>query len=631
MAIYISDKALQYNPLASQNVNVEEEKYPPLTSELLKTPFLIRLMETPKRSQYLSITSENNDPLSIVRIKAALNIIDVFYDTQEVNYDIHPEIFDTSNSNINANTFNQKLDTAIKDFQNFVGIPADGVIGPQTLHQIDNRIFGIYFDTDLNVIGKAYEKSVQIKVVIDDKDDFKYGIRVGNKTYFYEANNAIEAQLIKSLNRNNTNFVLSSPVKEGLKARYNNASDIDNIDNSSTAEFVTSPENSISSVDQYQVSSSGINKTLNTFDTEDIRTILTNPFPEEYSKRYTIQQGDTLVNKIIKENYYNDEELPLVDKLNPDGEPVFTLPARTLSENKETRAFDARLQFYINLLYYANSIEDSSGRETEFGIQKTANYRRYNNDELDAYEMYGEDYDSNNSETALPNYYRFLKYHENNGSTITFDTTTGETTLFNLVEGEDIFIPSREYADAMYYHLNFRHDVMLEELSETFSYIAETATTIFNEIASKIEDLVFSSLEVLGFVVAQTEELLYETYEFFVSTYTYLKKIAKELPRGLGGELGANIGITWGYPIATDFSFKRTMYRKVTVEEELNVVLRDVVEVFVGVDTGIGVGFGGKVGSGKNARSAGNSLAAGARAGNRPTITTENEFPIRSE
>ncbi len=627
MAIYISKNAISKNPFVTQEIDKEEKKYPPLTTDFLKTPYLIQIMTSPKSGVYLSKYKVNNDKISVRRIKEALNFIHTF--TGSVGGNIYQipggELLEARQ--INSGVFDDKLEAAVIEFQKFVGITEDGVIGPETLYHIDNFLHSFFSreDKENEILGKAINKSIMVKPgeLIDDGDGnvyYLYGIRIGEKTYSYQhyGNTPMSTSPIDTMLDGKNAFIFKDVTKEEI-INQNNI-----IEDNEQAFIRRSKMMSFSG----DLKTAGLNLGI-----EDVESELdiTPPqiLPEEQAYLYLVSEGDTLM-KIVEREYYNNQPVDIPNPLSDTGEAIYTLKAQTLNTDPDTREHDAKLQFYMNLLYYCNSIENQDGSLVEFGVNKSDTYTRYDNDHLLEFQMYNNTLDSNNPETALLNYYRFLKYQESKGSKIEFDNT-GETTSFVMNAGKYIYIPSREFADSLYYHINFRHQEMLVETEKGYEYVADTS--FIDDVIDLLSTWTGAAAAIVNFVVEETTNLLSEVYFFMKEAYAFAKQLSKDWLRGLGGELGVGLGATYGI-FAGDIESTSVFYRKMSRKDEYVFVLQQNNKAFGGIDVGVGGAVGLKktaFGKKKSNMSLGLQIGAGLKAGQVFNYMAEYELPVRQE
>lgn len=630
MAIYISKNAISKNPLVTQEIDKEEKKYPSLKSELLKTEYLISLIANPKGVIYLRRGNTQNDSLSIIRIKLALNTIHAYYKTIDGNneYEIPGGYF--TDNDIRNGGFDSALESAIIAFQNFAGINDDGVIGPETVLFLDSYINNqVLYDLSKNTIqGKKTDKEVSVITSNSTLDEhgnttYKYFFKIGDKELVYEEKNGKPLKL-KPLDRTDANekalFLLNDKQKKELRDQHG-----------SELEFLKDSENIVVSIKDNTARTSVKGDPITSFGSLQDELNITPPkiLGDDQATLYLVQDGDALV-KLIEQEYYNNQPVDILNPLSDTGEVIYTLKAQTLNTDSDTREHDAKLQFYMNLLYYCNSIENQDGSLVEFGVNKSDTYTRYDNDHLLEFQMYNNTLDSNNPETALLNYYRFLKYQESKGSKIEFDNT-GETTSFVMNAGKYIYIPSREFADSLYYHINFRHQEMLVETEKGYEYVADTS--FIDDVIDLLSTWTGAAAVIVNFVVEETTNLLSEVYFFMKEAYVFAKQLSKDWLRGLGGELGVGLGGTFGI-FAGDIESTSVFYRKMSRKDEYVFVLQQNNKAFGGVDVGVGGAVGLKktaFGKKKSNMSLGLQIGAGLKAGQVFNYMAEYELPVRQE
>lgn len=613
MAIYISKNAINKNPFVTKEIDKEEGKTPILRSKLLQTEYLKALVASPKRIKYLQKGNTNNDRKSIIRIKLALNTVDAFYRTIDGTNEYEIPGGGFSHYEIEHGSFDSKLEEAIKAFQRFIEINDDGKVNPETVRGLDNFINDdIRYDLENHkLLGKRTNKDILIPSYkettnSDGTKSYEYRLKIGDIEVVYNLD--VDKLPVTPLQSKDGEFY-GEITNEKIKTQMD--------PNSSSFQ-----------------SFSHLNPIISLEGQETIDERLIKPpkiFGDDQARLHTIQSDDTVL-KLIKEEYYNNQEVQIKNPLSDNDEAIYTLKAQTLHENPATREHDAKLQFYINLVYYCNSIEDKDGALTEYGIYKSNAYERYDNDHLLEFNMYANTLDPNNPESALPNYYRFLKYQErkNSRSKIIFDES-GEVDSFLLNEGKKMYIPSREFADSLYYHISFRHDEMLVETETGYEYVDENSfiDTIINTLISWGGAVA----DVVEFVVDETRKLLGEVVAFFKEAYKFAKELMKEWWRGLGGSLGTGLGATFGI-FAGDFETTSVLYRKMTKQEEKTLVLAQYKTGRVGGDVGIGGAIGipkASFGKKRSRLTAGLQLGAGASRGLKFSFTGVYEFPVRQE
>ncbi|WP_430408567.1 peptidoglycan-binding domain-containing protein [Kordia sp.] len=630
MSIYISKNAINSNPFFYQTVNNDEQVYPPLKSRLLNDiEYLNSLNRNDLNTLFLSEANISEDVyVAVQRIKIALEIIDSY---SGIAYDIPNGSF-SSNSGI----YDSELTAAVSAFQNFTGIETSGIVDSKTLNSIDSYLLisdkTIYDKLTNSIVGENAEKKIDIVENYNSTtNEYSYSININNNLYTYNSNLPLSTSpIVNSQNPdlNNHNFKLDQNIKDKIYLDNNIESGLFN-----DIEFGSIPYDKITlRVDP--------DLPFNYYTVQS--TIETTPpqiLADEHAKLHKVQPNEDFVALII-DNYYNQEQNIANPFYNPATDPIeeaniFTLPSRTPSPNSE-RGNDARMQFYLNLIYYYNTVEvidEQTGdiTVTEYGIRASQDYSRYDNDHLNDYNIFDNAFDNSDDDTVLPNYYRFLKTQETLGTNptqIEFESSTGQQTSFVPDDSKYIWIPSRQFADSLYYHLNFRHSEMLTNSGSDIVY--ETASVLAGIIVQMQATSIWDALTT--WLSNEIEELYTETLEFYKAAYNYaILKLTQHWPRGFGGNLGAGIGVTWGFPIATDVKMSKKIWRKMSKLDELTVMMREEIEVYLGIDVAVGVSAGFKMGSGKSKKTAGLALGAGAGVGIRPKLTMEYEFPVRPE
>lgn len=622
MAIYISKNAISSIPITNSSVNTEEQIPPGLSSVLLsEDDYLEELRRNDVEIKPLGKDNTASTYESVRKLKMALNIIDQYEEISGNDFSI-PKPIDTSNG-----IYDQQMEDAVTLFQEAFEIQTDNVgkIDAITLDKIDTYIDPnvIYETNDYEIIGKAHDKL--IKIISSNKD--------------------AEDNYLFKVEKNGESFELRTKDGIYIKPIYDNSGNLceqvitDNHEVLKKVREKLSPESIIKNPTLFIKGNDNtppvIDKKNNELNKETLEEELggkpISPLPPELAKEYLVKEGDQLVS-IIKDSYYNKTSV-IKNPFDGNDTTFYSFPERTLSDNIETREYDARLQFYINIIYYYNSQTDKDGNILDYGIKKTGSYQRHTQEHLNDFYMFDNKFDSENPSSALPNYYRFLNQQKENGTHIEFDSE-GNATSFEMVKDKYIWIPTREFADALYYHLNFRHDELLKITDDVIEYITETD---FQDLLLRYANIAWEAIlslvdSVIDFVRDETVTLLRETLTFFKEAYNFAVDIvANYYPRGLGVALGANIGVTWIYPVATDISLRTSFWRKMSPIEELTFVMRSKVEAFVGADTGTGADIGFSWGSGKKKKNLGFQLGAGARSGIKPSITMETELPIRRE
>lgn len=340
---------------------------------------------------------------------------------------------------------------------------------------------------------------------------------------------------------------------------------------------------------------------------------------------YVIKPDDTFIS-IIEDQYYSDEDLVINDI---EGNYIMTFPAQSMF-SPLNRNQDVKLKFYLNYVYYYN-VSKSADEFIENGIAANST-SHLTEEELDDFYNFSVAPDIGNPETLLTNYERFINYKTsiNLDSKVTFDPLGAiEDEFYTLTPGSIIKLPNRKSADSLFNHINFRPEIMLEELVDKFAYVE---IEFFEELMHDIDE----AIDLLEELCDEAKEWLKQVYrdilQFFKDVYNYaIETLTRTWIRGLGGYLDAALGITWGIPIATDFAVAMRMYRKVTNIDELVLVLFKSGEFKGYLDAGVGVSYGYYSGNGSKRNKTGAQAIAGVQAGIKLYCAEEYEFPIRPE
>lgn len=352
-------------------------------------------------------------------------------------------------------------------------------------------------------------------------------------------------------------------------------------------------------------------------------------------KPRTIKDGETLIS-IIHEEYLRDPLTMYKVQGDPTSGVLHEFTARSLSMDDK----DYRIRFLANLIYYMNHDPGISYAIYRSSMAPVA--VDYTDEHLDEVNLY------DNDSLGL-NYKRFVErmndldedYEWNlypSNYTVTY---TGESYTFDapftLDVGKDLYLPSREFAEALFLHLNFRPKAgeMYEQKTDAegnafFDWISQTGfDTFIANVTSDISDVVER---------AMTIDIYTEAYSFFDNLYEWIIGQIDEIwPRSMGFLTGAGIHINrfYGGGISGDVH----VWRKVTPKDQLVVQTMSkgelTVSVFAGKDLGKGVaGKASKVGSG-NGKKKGAKISASASAAVEGSITLEvdqiHEFPITKE
>jgi len=636
MPIYISKKALTKNPLFNNPVAPDKSGYPPLKSGILQVHYLKILINSNNSILNLSAYMDQDSPdirHAVVRLKVALNVIHLY--TKQNEYEIPSGLFDTINTE--AWRFDQNMADAVSEFQDFAGIDKTGVVNAETLSKIDYyQDYDVIIDYEKNkIIGKTGEAHVNIFSNDKDKDGkFKYKLEIGSKVYAFQSSEPLQVTpTIDNLEENETvNAVLDSNIIGNMEFEGNPLSEteVDFLYTKGYAVFENSEKLSLSQDKNVPLTKPNVKKKVS--DTPPKR------FHDDEAKLYKIQAGDN-VSKIVSDAYYGTGAVDVLSVIKPEGSDeypvIFTLPDR-IERPIDQRDKDPRFQFYTNLLYYYNTVEgDDGGEPDEFGIKKAQGYERYQEEDLNTYNIYDNAFDSSNEDTVYPNYYRFLRAQEakNPATKLKFDTK-GDCTSFDTEEGKSIYIPSRKFADTLYYHINFRH---AEMLTKSLQYVTESVLdniiSQMEKVGDWVDDIVNWVIDTGEEAVNEVAELYRETLSFFKAIYKFVKDVLSTgILRGWGGHAGASLGVTW-LVVAADVKPKLTMWRKFTNLDEFTIALRGELDVFGGVDVGVSLGLAAFFGGGKKRK--GPSLGVGGgfgiKSGYRVNIILDCELTIRQE
>jgi len=609
MPVYISKKAITHNPLPIQELGVSDSIYSPLTSLLLNgVDYLNKLVRNDLNIKPLQEGNPESTYEAVWRIQLALEVIDYYNGT---DYEIPGGPFISK-----SGQYDSQLRNAVLAFQDFAEIPENGIIDAYTLSQIDAHLSlyenAVVDTNNIAFVGESLEKNVEV-VEEESGGSFSYAIKINGEDYFYVSNAPLSVNPIINVLQESSDFrfKLADPLREELVEQ--NPITIEYLEN---IEFATIPYSKI----QF-IGSEGT--TVNdAFVSSQIDIIPPQILGPGEANLYRVKPGDNLTD-IVLDNYYGVQE----DIINPhNGSVIFSLPTRSPSANAD-RDDDARLQFYLNLLYYYNIKVDET-TTTEYGIEATGGYQLYDDNDLSNYNMHNNAFDIGTPQSVLPNYHRFLSALATTSGTEIVFGTDGKATSFQMNSSKYIWIPSRKFADGLYYSLNFRHSEMLNETGTGFNYVTagELDTTITEMEGTSFWGTLSSWLKSeIGDLYRETLEFHQKMYEFAIDTLT------EEIPRGAGLYFDGSIGVTWGYPIATDITTRKSFWRKMTPVDELTFVLREEVEAFVGVDAAVGFSAGFKIGSGKKGKKMGLNVGAGIEAGIVPKVLMEYEFPIRPE
>ncbi|KAF2082118.1 hypothetical protein [Flavobacterium sharifuzzamanii] len=616
MPIYISKDAIGNIPLAEQSL-VNSNNGGTLQSLILRNnPFLVRLAKNDTINSPLKIGAENE---AVKLIKVALNFIN------ERN-DIYPGFVITE---LNTNTF--KFDTNLKDaiekFQSWDGISITGTVNSETLLAIDRKFLGNeFFDSERKkYIGSASNKQLNFKQSFaNNKYEYSISLTENGEIIKVETDSVITGTIVhKGISNAKDTIINPSPKSKN-----------DLLKNKKVQKFIQ----------EKKIDDSGFTFSIKTIDTKlefsNTETLLdfsleeenTPPllFDDDNAKLHKVEKGDTL-SQIVIDNYYSGDSNGFPIKNPYDNSVIFTLPKRELFP-KDKRSEDARYQFYLNLIYYYN-IEQVGEDVKEWGVIGDNGYERYKVNHLDDVNIFN--VKTTDSESALPNYNRFLKKMENLNpkAKINFDAE-GNTTSFKMVEGKNVRIPSRQFADSMFYFLSFRYNDMLVPVVLPPIFPGAPQTSIMDYVVDHGLDILIDSLSsVINEVKNDAKELYDETLAFFKSAYNFAISVASNWPRGLGGVLDAKANVTWGLPINTKGEIEKSLKREITDREELKIVYKVKSALGVSIDEyqGYTIKLGQRFGHGRSRRKFEIGTGVSASVGVDFSISTEYTFPVRKD
>lgn len=617
MPIYISKDAIRNIPLAEQNL-VNSNNGGTLQNVIFRNnPFLVRLAKNDTINSPLKIGAENE---AVKLIKVALNFIN------ERN-DIYPNYVITK---LDTNTFkfDLNLKDAIEKFQDWDGIRKTGTVNSETLLAIDRKFFGNeFFDAEnKKYIGSSSKKQLNFKQSFN------------NNKYEYFVSLSENGEMLKVV----TDSVITGSVVH--KDGNDNKITIVNPSYKSRNELLKNQQIQ-KFIQEKKIDNSELTVGLKTIDTNlefsnteiplvhfSLEEENTPPllFDDDNAKLHKVERGDTL-SQIVIDNYYSGDlnGFPIINPY--DNSIIFTLPKRELFP-KDKRSEDARYQFYLNLIYYYN-IEQVGEEVKEWGVIGDNGYERYKISHLDDVNIFN--VKTTDSESALPNYNRFLKKMEglNPKAKINFDTE-GNTTSFKMVEGKNIRIPSRQFADSMFYFLSFRYNEMLVPVVLPPIFPGAPPTSIMDYVVDHGLDILIDSLSsVINEVKDDAKKLYDETLAFFKSAYNFAVSVASKWPRGLGGVLDAKANATWGLPINTKGEIEKSLKREITDREELKIVYKVKSTLGVSLDEyqGYTVKLGQRFGHGRSRRKFEIGTGVSASVGIDFSLSTEYTFPVRKD
>lgn len=635
MSVYISKNAINNIPLAEDSVG--DSNGGKLQSLLLSS-----------NQQLIGIAKNDtsNSPLKIGMENEAVNLIKVALNFINERDSIYPEYIIIP-LDVNSYLFDDKLQDAIIKFQDWAGIApigsdSRGKIDSETLLSIDSKISGDdYFDAERKkYIGSTGSRKVlyfkQKQSLVNDKYTYSGSFSEDSKVIEIETDSPISGEIVRKgfIDSNGKAHIV--PSNESLKEILNNPNAKKAVEEKSFLDG-QKPVFQVKAIDTKIIGTNFTDIPVVNYNSEEENTppLL---FEDKDAKLHKIVAGDTPTN-IVLNNYYGSGEYTVKNPYG--GEAIYKFPEREAFP-EAIRSEDARFQFYLNLIYYYNSEKIGDEPVKEWGITTANGYERYSVNHLDNVNIFDNTFDASVPETGLPNYYRFLKQMENKNlaSKIQFDSE-GNATSFATVEGKNIRIPSRKFADSMYNLLNFRHNEMLVPIvipgwlgadpKTKMEYITEEALDlVINGLSTAMDGILNLPVQVKNYAIA----LYKETVAFFKKAYNFaITSLTKYWPRGLGGAVGVDLSITWGIPINTRGSVEKNIYRKMSKDDELTIVYSSGFSLGIGFDLteGLGGSLGFNNGIGKSKKKFGIDFGAEVHGGVDVKVATEYEFPIKPD
>lgn len=634
MPIYTSKNAINNVPLVEKNQTNNDGGGKLHCLLFQDNSRLVDIARGGIKTSPLKIGDENE---AVRLVKVALNFIDE-------RDDLYPE-YNISELDVNSYKFDSNLKDAITLFQEKFNIPITSVIDCITILKIDSKFLGDeFFDAQRKkYIGKSSNKEFSFvqQSLTNNKYEYSISFRENDQPIKIELDTVLKGKIVRKdilvndkilnidLSNKTKNEILNKPEVQQIFSSYN-------IDGQNFIAILNPAETKV----QYSTANIYTNTYILDYPEEEENTppLL---FDDEDAKLHKIEEGDS-PEKIILDNYYGGGGSPIMDPYN--NTVIYTLPERKAFPAAK-RKYDSRFQFYLNLLYYYNSEEKGSSVK-EWGLVKANDYQRYPVNHLNDINIFENEFYEDEPKTALPNYYRFLKEMErlNPNSKIEFDSN-GNTTSFSTIKGKNIRIPSRKFADSMYYFLNFRPNEMLtpvtippatpnDEPKSVMDYVIDEVLDLFvNRAGTALENIVETGLDYVDEMVDDAIALYQEAAEFFKKAYNFaIEVLTKYWPRGLGGTIAIGGSITWGIPIQTKGNVERSLSRKMSKEKELIIVYSTQSTFGVGADVAVGTSLGFHTGGhGTSQKKFGLNVGAGAGKSYDIKIGNEYEFPVRKE
>ena len=637
--LYISKNAIDDVPVAGTTPNGDGDGTKLQNSLLASSPYLVGLAQSDTAFASLRQGMSNE---AVRLIKVALNTLS--------SLEIYPNLT-LPELDYNSFNFDPSLKQAVVIFQTWAGIiPVDGIVDRKTLLSIDSKFFGdeFYNREKTKYIGKSSDVKLTPYQEFED-GKFKYKLRISEDSpaINIETPTILEGEFIKKGsnfidNNNRVNLKLSNNSKVAL---FQNNPVIKNIVKQKDPDSIEIPGMHIQSVTldaedtfiNLDSSSAPLFLAMVELD-QEVANTPPKMFDDPDATVYKVQSTDSF-SDIVLQNYYGTGGYDIIDPYT--NTVIFTFENRT-PFNVPDRAEDARFQFYLNLLYYYNTQEIDGQPLQEWGMKKNGDYERYQVNHLNDVNIFDNTFDASdpNTQSGLPNYYRFLKRMEalNSNSKIEFDSN-GEAISFAPGAGKNIIIPSRKFADSMYNFLNYRHDEMLKPVTVPPENPGDEPTSIMDFVTGLALDLVITEMtatsifdQIVDAVKEEAIELYNEVADFFEKAYNFaIDSLTSAWPRGLGGKIEIGADITWGIPISTGLVYNQMLWREMSKEKELIIKFSKEFQLSIGAEEIVGTNIGLFSGHGRKKKGLGLKVGAGAAGKTQFKVATEYEFPIRKE
>lgn len=590
MAIYISKLALDKIPSKNFLSSTSMKGIYLLQTDLFRSnKELVTLVDNP----YKTLPVQKNDPrVNIVRrIKIALKIISQI---PGLNYNLPGGFSMTSE-------FDDITEQAVKNFQDLKNLEETGIVDALTLSKMDMTLTDTIFDSKQgSYIGNKSNLDDQYIGFSDEMDS--NGLYTYTFTY-YDENDELKTIEVKDKSIHYVQI-------------------LSDVDNEYYAGIPVSGINKLVSqnLDLSKKKYSDRSVLLRKKNEKKVKVFAPVRLPD--SQMYEIKSNDNITS-IIQQHYYVDHDIVFKDL---EGFEAIKIPKKEFRSANDTRS-----KFYMLLLYFYNlNSKNQEGPIKITGLVKNeAFYNKLNS--IFIHENKNPLNQSIYPTSKLPNFYSFLKSIDqySNFSSPQFTVTPGQT----------IVIPSKGFAEMLYYHLNFNPDLMLSG----GNYVTTLPSALQNEIAQEIQnrqahqetfiDLLTDTYDQAASRIVSFYE---ETIKFFKDSYSYLiYQIGQYWPRGTGSHFKAKASVTWGIPIKTGVEAEYFMWRSMTPRGQLKICISQKGKFEIGLDTGFEAGVGIGVGAKKRNKkvNAGLYLQTGGNLSIMPYVEgkAEFEFPIERE